>query len=235
MVVGPSRLAVDAPSRGTTPMIDTIDSWLRLAAARIHDAAPTLTALDQAIGDGDHGTNMDRGFAAIVVALDQGRPDADGELALAAARLRTVGRTLISTVGGAAGPLYGTAFLRAGGAFAAAAPNVGSTSVLLDGLDAAVGGIQALGKSTAGEKTMLDALMPAAAAGRERMAAGEDTVAVVTAIADAAAAGAESTIPMVATKGRASYLGERSVGHKDPGAASSALLLRALADVVHGG
>jgi dihydroxyacetone kinase-like protein len=146
-----------------------------------------------------------------------------------------VGRTLISTVGGAAGPLYGTAFLRAGGAFAAAAPNVGSTSVLLDGLDAAVGGIQALGKSTAGEKTMLDALMPAAAAGRERMAAGEDTVAVVTAIADAAAAGAESTIPMVATKGRASYLGERSVGHKDPGAASSALLLRALADVVRGG
>ncbi len=216
-------------------MIDTIDSWLRLAATRIHDAAPALTALDQAIGDGDHGTNMDRGFAAIVVALDGGRPDADGELALAAARLRTVGRTLISTVGGAAGPLYGTAFLRAGGAFAAAAPDVDSASVLLDGLDAAIGGIQVLGKSTAGEKTMLDALMPAVAAGRERVAAGGDTVAVVAAIADAAAAGAEATIPMLATKGRASYLGERSVGHKDPGAASSALLLRALADTVRGG
>ena len=216
-------------------MIDTIDAWLRLAATRIHDAAPALTALDQAIGDGDHGTNMDRGFAAIVVALDEGRPDVEGELAQAAARLRTVGRTLISTVGGAAGPLYGTAFLRAGGAIAAAQAGAETASVLLDGLDAAVGGIQALGKSTAGEKTMLDALMPAAAAGRDRLAAGEDTVTVVAGIADAAAAGAEATIPMVATKGRASYLGERSVGHKDPGAASSALLLQALADVVRGG
>ena len=216
-------------------MIDTIDAWLRLAATRIHDAAPRLTALDQAVGDGDHGTNMDRGFAAIVRMLDEGHPEGDGELAIAAARLRTVGRTLISTVGGAAGPLYGTAFLRAGGAFAAAAPGVGSTAVLLEGLDAAASGIQALGKSTAGEKTMLDALMPAAAAGRERLAARGDTVAVVAAIADAAAAGAESTIPMVATKGRASYLGERSAGHEDPGAASSALLLRALADVVDGG
>jgi dihydroxyacetone kinase-like protein len=98
-----------------------------------------------------------------------------------------------------------------------------------------VAGIQGLGKSTSGEKTMLDALMPAAAAGRERLVAGDDTRAVVDAIADAAAAGAASTIPMIATKGRASYLGERSVGHEDPGAASSALLLRALADVVAGG
>ena len=235
MAMSPSRLGVDALSRGTTPMIDTIDAWLRLAATRIHDAAPALTALDQAIGDGDHGTNMDRGFAAIVAVLDAGLPEADGELALAAARLRTVGRTLISTVGGAAGPLYGTAFLRAGGAFGAAAPGVASTAVLLDGLDAAVGGIQALGKSTTGEKTMLDALMPAAAIGRERLEAGGDIPAVVIAIADAAAAGAASTIPMIATKGRASYLGERSVGHEDPGAASSALLLRALADVVAGG
>jgi dihydroxyacetone kinase-like protein len=216
-------------------MIDMIDAWLRLAATRIHDAAPALTALDQAIGDGDHGTNMDRGFAAIVAALDAGQSEADGELALAAARLRTVGRTLISTVGGAAGPLYGTAFLRAGGAFAAAAPGTPSTAVLLDGLDAAVGGIQALGKSTTGQKTMLDALVPAAAAGRERLAAGGDDAAVVIAIADGAASGAASTIPMIATKGRASYLGERSVGHEDPGAASSALLLRALADVVAGG
>jgi dihydroxyacetone kinase-like protein len=234
MAMSPSRLGVDALSRGTTPMIDMIDAWLRLAATRIHDAAPTLTALDQAIGDGDHGTNMDRGFAAIVAALDAGLPEADGELALAAARLRTVGRTLISTVGGAAGPLYGTAFLRAGGAFAAAVPGAPSSAVLLDGLDAAVGGIQALGKSTTGEKTMLDALVPAAAAGRERLAASGDTAEVVIAIADAAAAGATSTIPMIATKGRASYLGERSVGHEDPGAASSALLLRALADVVAG-
>jgi dihydroxyacetone kinase-like protein len=235
MALTASRLGVDALSRGTTPMIDTIDAWLRLAATRIHEAAPKLTALDQAIGDGDHGTNMDRGFAAIAAVLDQGPPDADGELTLAAARLRTAGRTLISTVGGAAGPLYGTAFLRAAGAFATAAPDGGSAAVLLDALDAAVAGIQGLGKSTSGEKTMLDALMPAAAAGRERLVAGDDTRAVVDAIADAAAAGAASTIPMIATKGRASYLGERSVGHEDPGAASSALLLRALADVVAGG
>jgi dihydroxyacetone kinase-like protein len=215
-------------------MIDTIDAWLRLGAARIREAAPTLTALDQAIGDGDHGTNLDRGFAAIVASLDGDPPEGDGELATAAVRLRAAGRTLISTVGGAAGPLYGTAFLRAGGALAAAPAGSDNTSVLLDALDAAVAGIQALGKSTSGEKTMLDALMPAVAAGRERAAVGGDAASVTAAIADAAAAGAASTIPMIATKGRASYLGERSAGHRDPGAASSALLLRALADVVGG-
>jgi len=212
-------------------MIDVIDSWLRLAATRLHEQAPALTALDQAIGDGDHGTNMDRGFTAIVALLDDGAPEGDGELGVAGARLRTAGRTLISTVGGAAGPLYGTALMRAGGAVAGADAALDTTAVLVAGLEAAIGGIEQLGKATTGEKTMLDALVPAAAAGREAVEQGAATPAVTAAIAAAAEAGAVATIPILATKGRASYLGERSIGHQDPGATSSALLLRALADV----
>ena len=212
-------------------MIDVIDSWLRLAATRLHEQAPALTALDQAIGDGDHGTNMDRGFTAIVALLDGGAPEGDSELAVAGARLRTAGRTLISTVGGAAGPLYGTALMRAGGAVAGADTALDTTAVLVAGLEAAIGGIEQLGKATTGEKTMLDALVPAAAAGREAVEQGAPTPAVTAAIAAAAEAGAVATIPILATKGRASYLGERSIGHQDPGATSSALLLRALADV----
>jgi phosphoenolpyruvate---glycerone phosphotransferase subunit DhaL len=211
-------------------MIDVIEAWLRLAAARLAEQTPALTALDQAIGDGDHGTNMDRGFRAIVAALDAGRPEGESELAVAGAVLRTAGKTLISTVGGAAGPLYGTALMRAGGAVTSADPARGPENVLVDALEAGIGGIQALGKATTGEKTMLDALVPAVAAGREAIAAGGNSAAVTTAMASAAEAGAAATIPMLATKGRASYLGERSVGHQDPGATSSALLLRALAD-----
>lgn len=216
-------------------MIDVIDGWLRLAAGRLHDQAPALTALDQAIGDGDHGTNMDRGFSAILASLDAGAPEGDSPSAIAAARLRVSGRTLISTVGGAAGPLYGTALMRAGGAVAAADPGLGTGSVLVAALDASIVGIQALGKATTGEKTMLDALVPAVEAGRAAVAAGADAAAVTAAMADAAEAGALATIPMLATKGRASYLGERSIGHQDPGATSSALLLRALADAVASG
>jgi dihydroxyacetone kinase-like protein len=215
-------------------MIDVIEAWLRLAAARIHEQAPALTALDQAIGDGDHGTNLDRGFTAIVAMLDGGRADGDDERVVAAATLRTAGRTLISTVGGAAGPLYGTALMRAGGALAAAAPETPDADVALDALDAGIGGIQGLGKGVPGEKTMLDALAPALAAGRTASAGGADAVTVFAAVADAAEAGAEATIPLLATKGRASYLGERSVGHQDPGATSAALLLRALADAAAG-
>jgi dihydroxyacetone kinase-like protein len=211
-------------------MIDVIEAWLRLAASRIHERAAELTALDQAIGDGDHGINMDRGFTAIVALLDGGPAEGDDPRAQAATRLRTAGRTLISTVGGAAGPLYGTALMRAGGAVAASAPDATDAAILLDALDAAIGGVQALGKSTAGEKTMLDALMPAAAAGRAELDAGAQVAPITAAMAKAAAAGAVATIPMLATKGRASYLGERSIGHQDPGATSSALLLRALAD-----
>jgi dihydroxyacetone kinase-like protein len=211
-------------------MIDVIESWLRLAATRLHEQAATLTALDQAIGDGDHGTNMDRGFTKVAAALDGNRPEGDGEHAVAGAVLRATGRTLISTVGGASGPLYGTAFLRASGAVAAADPAQGAAGVLIDALEAAIGGIESLGKATTGEKTMLDALVPAVKAGREAAATGADAAAVCLAMADAAEAGVAATIPMIATKGRASYLGERSIGHQDPGATSSALLLRALAD-----
>jgi dihydroxyacetone kinase-like protein len=215
-------------------MIDVIDAWLRLAADRLHDQAAALTALDQAIGDGDHGTNMDRGFSAIRGLLDAGRPEADDRQAVAAARLKTAGRTLIGTVGGAAGPLYGTALMRAGTAVADSAPGTGAGPVMLAALDAAIAGIQQLGKATPGEKTMLDALVPAAEAGRAAVAADVDRAQVVGAMAEAAEAGAFATIPMLATKGRASYLGERSVGHQDPGATSAALLLRALADAAAG-
>jgi phosphoenolpyruvate---glycerone phosphotransferase subunit DhaL len=214
-------------------MIDLIDSWLRLAATRLHDQAAALTALDQAIGDGDHGTNMDRGFSAIVAQIDGGAADGDGDRAMTAARLRAAGRTLISTVGGAAGPLYGTALMRAGGAIAGS-DGATDAEVALAGLDAAIGGIQALGKAAAGEKTMLDALIPALEAARAEVARGADAKAVTAAMATAAEAGSTATIPLLATKGRASYLGERSIGHQDPGATSAAVLLRALADVVSG-
>ncbi len=214
-------------------MIDVIDAWLQLAADRLHEQAAALTALDQAIGDGDHGTNMDRGFSAIRALIDAGRPEGDEPRAVAGARLKTAGRTLISTVGGAAGPLYGTGLMRAGGAVADSSPDAGSGEALVAALDAAITGIQQLGKAVPGEKTMLDALVPAAEAGR-KAAADASAAAVAAAMAEAAEAGALATIPMLATKGRASYLGERSVGHQDPGATSSALLLRALADAAAG-
>jgi dihydroxyacetone kinase-like protein len=216
-------------------MFDVLERWLRLSAERIHAAAPELTALDQAIGDGDHGTNMDRGFGAIVAQLDAGAPEADSDQVRAAAVLKNAGRTLISTVGGAAGPLYGTAFMRGGGALAASPAEQSSADSALAILEAAIGGIASLGKATTGEKTMLDALVPALSAGRAARATSDDVEAVLRAIADAAEAGATATIPLLATKGRASYLGERSVGHQDPGATSSALLLRALVDAATAG
>jgi phosphoenolpyruvate---glycerone phosphotransferase subunit DhaL len=216
-------------------MFDALESWLRLSAERIHDQAAALTALDQAIGDGDHGINMDRGFTAIRAQLDAGSPEAETDRARAGTVLRTAGRTLISTVGGAAGPLYGTAFMRAGGAIVAAEPDQSPGAIVLAALEAAITGISGLGKATTGEKTMLDALVPAHAAGRTAVEGGADIGAVAVAMADAAEAGAVATIPLLATKGRASYLGERSIGHQDPGATSAALLLRAFADTVSAG
>jgi dihydroxyacetone kinase-like protein len=216
-------------------MFDIFERWLRLGAARLHDASAELTALDQAIGDGDHGINMDRGFTAIVAQLEAGRPDADGDRALTGTAAKAAGRTLISTVGGAAGPLYGTAFIRGGTSVLTAEAGRPAASVVVAALEAAITGIAGLGKATAGEKTMLDALVPAHAAGLAAVEAGDEIDAVVRAMADAAEAGAAATVPMLATKGRASYLGERSVGHQDPGATSAALLLRALADAVAAG
>ena len=214
-----------------------LEAWLRLSATRLHEQSAALTALDQAIGDGDHGTNMDRGFGAIVAALDGGGWIAEGATpdsgtALAAV-LRGAGKTLISTVGGASGPLYGTAFLRSAAVFAAV-PDVGREQAV-EALEAAATGIAALGKSTTGEKTMLDALVPAAAAARASLTAGGDLSAILAAARDAAESGVQATIPLLATKGRASYLGERSIGHQDPGATSAALLLGALAETVGAG
>jgi dihydroxyacetone kinase-like protein len=213
-------------------MFDIFEGWLRLSAARLHDAAADLTALDQAIGDGDHGINMDRGFSAIVAQLDAGRPEADGDRALTGTAAKAAGRTLISTVGGAAGPLYGTAFIRGGTSILSAEPDRPPSGVMVAAIEAAIAGISGLGKATTGEKTMLDALVPAHTAGLAAVEAGGGVEVVVQAMADAAEAGAAATVPMLATKGRASYLGERSIGHQDPGATSAALLLRALADAV---
>ncbi|HXI79663.1 MAG TPA: dihydroxyacetone kinase subunit DhaL [Verrucomicrobiae bacterium] len=217
-------------------MHHALEAWLRAAADRIHEAAPALTALDQAIGDGDHGINMDRGFGAIVKALDD-RPPTDphqSDVTASAELLKLVGRTLISTVGGASGPLYGTAFLKASAAIAAlpADPAPSDGLAVTTALEAAAAGIGGLGKATTGEKTMLDALVPAAEAARAALDGGADAVAILTAARNGAAAGAAATIPMLATKGRASYLGERSIGHQDPGATSAALLLDVLAGVV---
>jgi len=217
-------------------MHDGVIAWLRAAADRVHAEAASLTALDQAIGDGDHGINLDRGFAAIVAMLDERPAPEDGtaDATVTADLLRQAGKTLISKVGGASGPLYGTAFLRGAGAIGATTdPSAGAAFVTA--LEAAAGGISALGKSAEGEKTMLDALFPAARAARVALDGGGDLAAVTAAARDAAAAGAAATIPMLATKGRASYLGERSVGHQDPGATSSALLLAVLAETAAAG
>ena len=192
--------------------------WIELAAADIAEQRDYLVDLDRAIGDGDHGENMDRGFKAAVEALEQAQPGSVAEV------LKTVAKTLMSTVGGAAGPLYGTAFLRASKAAGdGELDGAGVAAVIAGALD----GIQARGKATTGEKTMVDAWTPALEAARAAAESGSDPAAVLEAAATAAEAGAAATEPLRATKGRASYLGERSIGHLDPGAVSTSLILRA--------
>ena len=194
-------------------------AWIRDAQAVLAEHRMELIDLDRAIGDGDHGENMDRGFKAVVAKLDAAEPDdVQGVLKLVAS-------TLMSTVGGAAGPLYGTAFLRAAKAVEGDVDASAVVALIAGGLD----GIVARGKATTGEKTMVDAWTPALDAAKAAADAGATPAATLRAAADAAAAGAEATIPLQATKGRASYLGERSIGHKDPGATSSAYLLDAAA------
>jgi phosphoenolpyruvate---glycerone phosphotransferase subunit DhaL len=212
------------------------EAWLRLSAERLHNQAPLLTQLDQAIGDGDHGINMDRGFSAIVAMLDA-QPGANRQTSGQAVGglLRQAGQTLIKSVGGASGPLYGTAFLRAAAVYARVADKDPSTADMVAAMKAAAEGVGSLGRSTTGEKTMLDALVPAVSAAEAALEAEEDERAVLAAARRAADAGAQATIPMLATKGRASYLGERSIGHQDPGATSAALLLGALADALVAG
>ena len=192
--------------------------WIELAAVDIAEQRDYLVDLDRAIGDGDHGENMDRGFKAAVEALGQAQPASVAEV------LKTVAKTLMSTVGGAAGPLSGTAFLRASKAAGDGdLDGAGVAAVIAGALD----GIQARGKATTGEKTMVDAWTPALEAARAAAESGSDPAAVLEAAATAAEAGAAATEPMRATKGRASYLGERSIGHLDPGAVSTSLILRA--------
>lgn len=195
--------------------------WLRKSAAVVAENRMALIELDRAIGDGDHGENMDRGFTAILEKLDAEPPATPG------AAFKLAAMTLMSKVGGAAGPLYGTAFLRA-------ATTVGDAveldpATLAAALGAARDGVVARGKAEVGEKTMIDAWSPAVDAAAEAAASGADPAAVLAAAATAAEAGAVSTDPLIARKGRASYLGERAIGHRDPGAASSALILRAAA------
>lgn len=194
---------------------------LRAATLVVQEHRDELVRLDQAIGDADHGENMRRGFTALLSRLDTDESATPGKV------LKLVATTLISTVGGAAGPLYGTAFLRASAAVGDAEEL--DSEAVARALRGALEGVVARGKAVVGDKTMVDALTPAVAAAAAAAAAGS-VAAVLSAAADAADEGAESTVPMVARKGRASYLGERSAGHLDPGARSTALLLRAFAD-----
>ncbi|QDE34221.1 dihydroxyacetone kinase subunit L [Microbacterium foliorum] len=203
--------------------IDTValTDWVRRFRDLIAEKRDWLTELDSAIGDADHGANMARGMDAVVAKLDADVPETVDEL------LKTVGMTLVSSVGGASGPLYGTLFLRMG---MAAGPvleldGTGLAASLRAGLD----GIVARGKAEAGDKTMFDAMAPAVDALDAAIAGGADLAAATTSAAAAAAAGRDATEPLVARKGRASYLGERSAGHLDPGAASTTLLFEALA------
>ena len=207
-------------------------AWLRLAASRVAAERVHLTDLDAAIGDGDHGINLDRGFTALESRLSA----RDVSTEAAGPLLALAGRTITGTVGGASGALYGRALLRAAAALDAwpidAEPPVARVAAALR---AAVDGIAALGRSRPGEKTMLDALVPAVEAIEAAATVGADLADALRQAADAAEAGARATRPLLATKGRASYLGERSIGHLDPGAVSSALLLGALADAAAGG
>lgn len=200
--------------------VEWAKDWMRRSSALLTERRMELIDLDRAIGDGDHGENMARGFTFVVQRLDDNPPDD------VAGVFKIVAQTLMSKVGGAAGPLYGTAFMRAA---KAAAGDLDAASVAAI-YAAALEGIVARGKATTGEKTMVDAWTPAIAAAQEAAEAGKSPTEALRAAADAAAKGAEETIPMQATKGRASYLGERSVGHQDPGATSTAYLLGAAAD-----
>ncbi|MDE9366250.1 dihydroxyacetone kinase subunit DhaL [Luteipulveratus sp. YIM 133132] len=200
--------------------LDDVVAWLRDLAGTMKEHAAELTELDSAIGDADHGTNMARGTAAVAALLDESYDDA-------AALLKKAGMTLVSTVGGASGPLYGTFFLRMAG------PLAGKEQIEAADLGAAlragVEGIQQRGKAEAGDKTMYDAWAPALEAYDEAVSGGQDVGGSLRAAAEAAAKGRDGTEPLVARKGRASYLGDRSAGHLDPGAASTTLLLESAA------
>lgn len=186
----------------------------------MHENKDYLTQLDQPIGDSDHGINMDRGFKVVLEKLPTCEDKDVGTT------LKTVGMALVTTVGGASGPLYGTAYMKAGAAAAGKAEVVGADFLAM--LDAAIEGIMTRGKSTTGEKTMLDALVPAREAFDKEFSASGDFKAAIDKAVAAAEEGCEYTKTIIATKGRASYLGERGIGHQDPGATSSTLMLKVI-------
>ena len=206
---------------------DVFRTWITTAAEVIEEQRDHLTQLDAAIGDADHGINLARGFSAVVTALETAAPATPGAV------LTLTGSTLISKVGGASGPLYGTAFRGAGKALGDTADV--DLPGLAAALEAALAGVQRLGAAREGDKTMVDALAPATGAFSKAIAEGASDADALTALAEAAQAGAVATVSMQALKGRASYLGPRSVGHEDPGAASTALILAALRDAVLAG
>ncbi len=197
-------------------------AWVAELAAAVASERDHLTSLDSAIGDADHGVNMHRGFTAVTGKLEA----ADPPPATPGAVLILVGRTLISTVGGASGPLYGTAFREMGKSLGDAAP--ADDAAFVAALRAGLDGIRRLGAATEGDKTMVDAYAPALAAVEEAVRGGHPLATAVKSAAHAAEDGARATVPLEARKGRASYLGARSIGHQDPGAASTALLFAAL-------
>jgi len=206
-------------------MTSTIDTaalldWISRFGAAMAQKRDWLTELDSAIGDADHGANMARGTAAVREKLATGAPEKIDEL------LKTVGMTLVSSVGGASGPLYGTFFLRMG--MSAGAVNALDATALGAALRAGLEGIVARGKPETGDKTMFDAMAPAVDAYDAALDGGADLVGALAAAAEAASAGRDATLQLVARKGRASYLGERSAGHLDPGAASTAILFETL-------
>ena len=196
-----------------------LEDWVRTFAQLVADNRDHLTELDAAIGDADHGSNMDRGMRAAVAALDESVP------ATAGALFSKLGMTLVSTVGGASGPLFGTLFIRMAGSFGDA--ETASAADLAAALRAGLGGVVDRGKAGPGDKTMYDALAPAVDALDAALGDDEPLSTALKHARDAAAAGRDATTPMLARKGRASYLGERSVGHQDPGATTVALLLEA--------
>jgi phosphoenolpyruvate---glycerone phosphotransferase subunit DhaL len=203
-----------------------VRDWVRAYAAEIAEHRAELVRLDTAIGDGDHGTNMDRGMRKAVEKVDASAGDDIGAL------LKAVGMALVSSVGGAAGPLYGTLFLQMGTA------STGREELDLAGwtaaVEAGVQGVQARGKAEPGDKTMVDALLPGVEALRTSADDGSSLAEALRRSADAATEGMRATIPMEARKGRASYLGPRSVGHQDPGATSAQLLLAVAAETFGG-
>jgi len=204
---------------------ETVTRWMHACATLISEQRDYLTQLDAAIGDADHGTNMNRGFTAVEAKLNGLDSDTPPGRALMQA-----GSTLVSTVGGASGPLWGSGLRRAGKALGEA--DTFDAAQLADALEAALNGIVELGAAEPGDKTIVDALGPAVAAMRAALGAGKPVAEAVTAAREAAQEGMRATVPMQARKGRASYLGERSVGHQDPGATSTALILTALEGVV---